>query len=167
MRAPSPSLLLSLFFFLMIRRPPRSTLFPYTTLFRSVFAAANDTGPAAGGVAGVTTVVVSPGPGSAAWAETSFLSEWPHAASANAPIRQAATARLSIRLNGVRMAAPGWVRRTRRQAAGHQESGRQVIVNRGVAPEAGGAACSAGHAGRAARRVRRDTPRGGRCRAAS
>src|SRR5712664_4279622 len=26
------------FFFLMIRRPPRSTLFPYTTLFRSGFA---------------------------------------------------------------------------------------------------------------------------------
>src|SRR2546430_11058215 len=26
---------LCLFFFLMIRRPPRSTLFPYTTLFRS------------------------------------------------------------------------------------------------------------------------------------
>src|SRR5258708_36456634 len=26
-----------LFFFLMIRRPPRSTLFPYTTLFRSHF----------------------------------------------------------------------------------------------------------------------------------
>src|SRR2546430_16576055 len=29
----------SLFFFLMIRRPPRSTLFPYTTLFRSPAAA--------------------------------------------------------------------------------------------------------------------------------
>src|SRR2546422_8961526 len=30
------SILFSLFFFfLMIRRPPRSTLFPYTTLFRS------------------------------------------------------------------------------------------------------------------------------------
>src|SRR5207248_8325818 len=29
------SLLLPLFFFLMLRRPPRSTLFPYTTLFRS------------------------------------------------------------------------------------------------------------------------------------
>src|SRR5256885_12226618 len=30
-----------LFFFLMIRRPPRSTLFPYTTLFRScIFPAA-------------------------------------------------------------------------------------------------------------------------------
>src|SRR6267143_6145772 len=28
-------LVLSFFFFLMIRRPPRSTLFPYTTLFRS------------------------------------------------------------------------------------------------------------------------------------
>src|SRR2546427_8542104 len=28
-----------LFFFLMIRRPPRSTLFPYTTLFRSDVAA--------------------------------------------------------------------------------------------------------------------------------
>src|SRR3712207_7002639 len=28
----------SLFFFLMIRRPPRSTLFPYTTLFRSIVA---------------------------------------------------------------------------------------------------------------------------------
>src|SRR5207244_13232973 len=34
---PVSCVLLSLlaFFFLMIRRPPRSTLFPYTTLFRS------------------------------------------------------------------------------------------------------------------------------------
>src|SRR5947208_15318965 len=31
----SPHRSASLFFFLMIRRPPRSTLFPYTTLFRS------------------------------------------------------------------------------------------------------------------------------------
>src|SRR5215469_4063994 len=31
----SMSLVSFLFFFLMIRRPPRSTLFPYTTLFRS------------------------------------------------------------------------------------------------------------------------------------
>src|SRR5258708_14947386 len=30
-----PHLHFFLFFFLMIRRPPRSTLFPYTTLFRS------------------------------------------------------------------------------------------------------------------------------------
>src|SRR6476660_10131060 len=33
-QAPSPGSELA-FFFLMIRRPPRSTLFPYTTLFRS------------------------------------------------------------------------------------------------------------------------------------
>src|SRR3712207_6886599 len=45
-----------LFFFLMIRRPPRSTLFPYTTLFRSkvveqrlrpLLAAAREDGEAA------------------------------------------------------------------------------------------------------------------------
>src|SRR3989442_3043759 len=38
------------FFFLMIRRPPRSTLFPYTTLFRSVVAqpAFGDAGQHAG-----------------------------------------------------------------------------------------------------------------------
>src|SRR2546430_17685561 len=31
-----PLLVFTCFFFLMIRRPPRSTLFPYTTLFRSL-----------------------------------------------------------------------------------------------------------------------------------
>src|SRR3712207_9494280 len=36
------------YFFLMIRRPPRSTLFPYTTLFRSTREA-----PARAAVAGV------------------------------------------------------------------------------------------------------------------
>src|SRR5258707_5226139 len=45
------------FFFLMIRRPPRSTLFPYTTLFRSVVAVdpekSDRTGPAARQVTGV------------------------------------------------------------------------------------------------------------------
>src|SRR5690349_24760796 len=30
------SFIFCFFFFLMLRRPPRSTLFPYTTLFRSV-----------------------------------------------------------------------------------------------------------------------------------
>src|SRR5438445_13343186 len=29
------SYMLTIFFYLMMRRPPRSTLFPYTTLFRS------------------------------------------------------------------------------------------------------------------------------------
>src|SRR6266511_5965223 len=33
-----PTSSLVCFFFLMIQRPPRSTLFPYTTLFRSTFA---------------------------------------------------------------------------------------------------------------------------------
>src|SRR2546430_8679609 len=33
-----PACMSSCFFFLMIRRPPRSTLFPYTTLFRSAAA---------------------------------------------------------------------------------------------------------------------------------
>src|SRR3989442_9626447 len=32
---PQTALSRDVFFFLMIRRPPRSTLFPYTTLFRS------------------------------------------------------------------------------------------------------------------------------------
>ena len=33
-----------MFFFLMIRRPPRSTLFPYTTLFRSLYDIVDDLG---------------------------------------------------------------------------------------------------------------------------
>src|SRR3712207_7311573 len=43
------------FFFLMIRRPPRSTLFPYTTLFRS--RATGSAAPAA-----ATAARRSPGP---------------------------------------------------------------------------------------------------------
>src|SRR2546427_7562661 len=37
-----------IFFFLMIRRPPRSPLFPYTTLFRSLEALARELGDAHG-----------------------------------------------------------------------------------------------------------------------
>src|SRR6266496_2996145 len=37
---PEGLVMVTVFFFLMIRRPPRSTLFPYTTLFRSPWAAA-------------------------------------------------------------------------------------------------------------------------------
>src|SRR6266536_5477039 len=33
---PSSTIYFIFFFFLMIRQPPRSTLFPYTTLFRSI-----------------------------------------------------------------------------------------------------------------------------------
>src|SRR3712207_9459916 len=39
-----------LFFFLMIRRPPRSTLFPYTTLFRSSLLAVQNDADTAGPV---------------------------------------------------------------------------------------------------------------------
>src|SRR5438874_12853904 len=44
----SLSVYVVLFFFLMIRRPPRSTLFPYTTLFRSARPGRSDLGPCAG-----------------------------------------------------------------------------------------------------------------------
>src|SRR3712207_7738525 len=57
--------LLLLFFFLMIRRPPRSTLFPYTTLFRS----ARSWDPAARtGESSPPPAASGPGPArSAAW----------------------------------------------------------------------------------------------------
>src|SRR6266576_1228649 len=45
MRPPLPS---QRFFFLMIRRPPRSTLFPYTTLFRSSSGRASRRAPPPG-----------------------------------------------------------------------------------------------------------------------
>src|SRR6266478_2832183 len=45
---------LAFFFFLMLRRPPRSTLFPYTTLFRSILDERHDVVQRA---AGVTRVV--------------------------------------------------------------------------------------------------------------
>src|SRR5439155_19827794 len=42
------------FFFLMIRRPPRSTLFPYTTLFRSRRNGACASGDRRGGLGALT-----------------------------------------------------------------------------------------------------------------
>src|SRR5687768_18358521 len=45
------------FFFLMIRRPPRSTLFPYTTLFRSIAAMS----PSVAGVTDRVSVIVRDG----------------------------------------------------------------------------------------------------------
>src|SRR5438067_7443892 len=41
----SHALVVDSIFFLMIRRPPRSTLFPYTTLFRSIGADVQDATP--------------------------------------------------------------------------------------------------------------------------
>src|SRR3712207_8693886 len=45
----------------MIRRPPRSTLFPYTTLFRSWLAAEQDSAPTIGGFLYVTLGSVAAG----------------------------------------------------------------------------------------------------------
>src|SRR2546430_13283465 len=61
--------LTSFFFFLMIRRPPRSTLFPYTTLFRSVGVAGHVAAARAVGIhagagpahAGQAAAAVAPG----------------------------------------------------------------------------------------------------------
>src|SRR6266480_1488997 len=62
-----PGVDIFLFFFLMIRRPPRSTLFPYTTLFRSpvpdtTTEAWSTVAPSAGLVT-VTTGAVASGAG--------------------------------------------------------------------------------------------------------
>src|SRR2546426_7172633 len=55
------------FFFLMIRRPPRSTLFPYTTLFRSQVVITGDAGVERSGVSEeVRQVLVEVVPGDAA-----------------------------------------------------------------------------------------------------
>src|SRR2546426_9626355 len=66
------------FFFLMIRRPPRSTLFPYTTLFRSLFRPANPPGER-----GRRSRALAPGPGVAVrlilerrYAHLAVSSEW-------------------------------------------------------------------------------------------
>src|SRR3712207_7836804 len=47
--------MLYFFFFLMIRRPPRSTLFPYTTLFRSTPPAALQPSAPRGDTHGLST----------------------------------------------------------------------------------------------------------------
>src|SRR5471030_3417254 len=59
-----------LFFFLMIRRPPRSTLFPYTTLFRSWRTPT--------GWSGLPTMEVSIWPGSRSEEHTSELQSLRH-----------------------------------------------------------------------------------------
>src|SRR3712207_9576925 len=69
------------FFFLMIRRPPRSTLFPYTTLFRS------------------RNTPIDPGP---AYAEADRSDKLPWVRKQKAPSRRAITRmgdRKSTRLN--------------------------------------------------------------------
>src|SRR3712207_9332464 len=61
--------------FLMIRRPPRSTLFPYTTLFRSPAAAETEGGSAVGGPRLATDGVVV-GSGAPALPDGITASSW-------------------------------------------------------------------------------------------
>src|SRR2546429_3323849 len=55
----------------MIRRPPRSTLFPYTTLFRSVFA-----GASFGSIYGWLALAVGPGEALGAWLGGAMYDVW-------------------------------------------------------------------------------------------
>src|SRR2546422_9792750 len=68
------------FFFLMIRRPPRSTLFPYTTLFRSLLVRGVQPGrPGAGtarGPAGVGLRYRPPGAGALSAARAGATRGW-------------------------------------------------------------------------------------------
>src|SRR5258708_20544175 len=58
------------FFFLMIRRPPRSTLFPYTTLFRSMSLIGT---LIVGLVVGLLARALKPGDDSLGWIMTILL----------------------------------------------------------------------------------------------
>src|SRR3712207_9230495 len=59
------------FFFLMIRRPPRSTLFPYTTLFRS------EPGTATATAGHTDNSILIDAPIDHVWAMTNDLPSWP------------------------------------------------------------------------------------------
>src|SRR5260370_26323018 len=72
----------SFFFFLMIRRPPRSTLFPYTTLFRSAFETAG--WPSAAAIRSATAIVAIVASAIASAAAIRPLESRPRIAAANA-----------------------------------------------------------------------------------
>src|SRR2546430_9421695 len=63
-----------MFFFLMIRRPPRSTLFPYTTLFRSI-AFAN--GPQREPISVISLTTIGQVSTGAAWWKVDFKTSVP------------------------------------------------------------------------------------------
>src|SRR5258708_20591962 len=67
----------AIFFFLMIRRPPRSTLFPYTTLFRSA-----DGKPAVRRSRDEPRVLCTPGP---VWASASARRSEEHTSELQSP----------------------------------------------------------------------------------
>src|SRR5260221_6573155 len=63
------------FFFLMIRRPPRSTLFPYTTLFRSSLDDRNFCRHGCGPAAPAGLPPLSPQPARRSWRSEEHTSE--------------------------------------------------------------------------------------------
>src|SRR5256885_9625254 len=75
--------LFSFFFFLMIRRPPRSTLFPYTTLFRSGTYMGGDTITV--DLTGVTGTDFSGGPGSGTYTFTNRMRSEEHTSELQSP----------------------------------------------------------------------------------
>src|SRR3989442_13570866 len=64
-------------FFLMIRRPPRSTLFPYTTLFRSPAKLSDDTSPQATSSPRPFSTSVRSNPVALTRSRTVWGSSWP------------------------------------------------------------------------------------------
>src|SRR3712207_8159512 len=61
----------------MIRRPPRSTLFPYTTLFRSALVAGGINSVAGGGSLILFPTLVALGLGTVAANVTNSVAQWP------------------------------------------------------------------------------------------
>src|SRR3712207_8451013 len=61
----------------MIRRPPRSTLFPYTTLFRSALVAGGINSIAGGGSLILFPTLVALGMGTVAANVTNSVAQWP------------------------------------------------------------------------------------------
>src|SRR2546430_15925614 len=60
----------------MIRRPPRSTLFPYTTLFRSAFGGVADSVPPGGGLDSGTARLASSDTAAVSLVSGFFTSAW-------------------------------------------------------------------------------------------
>src|SRR3712207_7289067 len=84
----------TIFFFLMIRRPPRSTLFPYTTLFRSVeIWTARIEAVRAGGMAAIRDAVL------ARFLSAGFRERRPEVAASVGAMLEATPDRKSTRLN--------------------------------------------------------------------
>src|SRR3989449_9351630 len=98
------------FFFLMIRRPPRSTLFPYTTLFRSHFREISVLGIAAARRGRDLEQVVGPS------AQTLSQSEW-------------ALVTLLSMLTALLLVLPvAWVYMVTKRRSGYDQSVVQTVI---------------------------------------